>query len=199
MIHQRKPIATKELASHAEASVLGSLIAKLVEIRRSLINQAAEFEERITNAHPLYQRSVANLIHYLALRHHDIRLMQDELAELGLSSLGRAESHTMWTLDAVLSVLRHLAGRHHEAQSVSDAISFAEGKSALAVHTEALLGPTPAHRRVRIMVTMSSEAADDYGLVRDLLSHGMNIMRINCAHDAPENWSRMVSGACHLT
>jgi len=195
MIHKRDPTATKELASHAEPSVLGSLIAKLVEIRHSLINQAAEFEERISSAHPLYQRSVANLIHYLALRHHDIRLLQDELAALGLSSLGRAESHTMWTLDAVLSILRELAGRQHEGQFASDAISFTEGKSALAVHTEALIGPAPAHRRVRIMVTMSSEAADDYALVRDLLSHGMNIMRINCAHDTPESWSRM---AAHL-
>src|SRR6516164_7825428 len=134
MIHQRKLIATKEVASHAEPSMLGSLIAKLVEIRRSLINQAAEFEERITNAHPLYQKSVANLIHYLALRHHDIRLLQDELAALGLSSLGRAESHTMWTLDAVLSILLELAGQQDEVQFASDAIRFAEGKSALAVH-----------------------------------------------------------------
>ena len=30
---------------------------------------------------------------------------------LGLSSLGRSESHVMSTLDAVLNVLRHLAGR----------------------------------------------------------------------------------------
>ena len=40
---------------------------------------------------------------------------------------------------------------------------------------------------------MSSEAADDYGLVRDLVAHGMNCMRINCAHDTPEIWSRMVN------
>jgi pyruvate kinase len=42
------------------------------------------------------------------------------------------------------------------------------------------------------MVTMSSEAAEDYTLVRDLVSHGMNCMRINCAHDTPETWERMV-------
>ena len=43
MIHERNPIATKELASDAERSqLLGSLIAKLIEIRRSLVNQAAE-------------------------------------------------------------------------------------------------------------------------------------------------------------
>jgi pyruvate kinase len=45
------------------------------------------------------------------------------------------------------------------------------------------------------MVTMSREAANDYALVRDLLSRGMNCMRINCAHDTPEIWARM---AAHL-
>jgi len=56
MIHERNPTATKELASHAELSgLLGPLITKLVEIRRSLVNQAAEFEERIASAYPLYQ------------------------------------------------------------------------------------------------------------------------------------------------
>jgi pyruvate kinase len=36
------------------------------------------------------------------------------------------------------------------------------------------------------MVTMSTEAGTDYGLVRDLLLNGMDCMRINCAHDNPE-------------
>jgi pyruvate kinase len=42
------------------------------------------------------------------------------------------------------------------------------------------------------MVTMPSEAADDYTLVHDLLQEGMNCMRINCAHDDPGAWSRMI-------
>ena len=39
---------------------------------------------------------------------------------------------------------------------------------------------------------MPSEAATDYDLVRDLVLHGMDCMRINCAHDGPEAWSGMV-------
>ena len=42
------------------------------------------------------------------------------------------------------------------------------------------------------MVTMPSEAATDYDLVRDLVKHGMDCMRINCAHDGPDAWSAMV-------
>jgi pyruvate kinase len=75
----------------------------------------------------------------------------------------------------------------------SDYPGFNEGKALLTAHTEALLGSPPAYRGVRIMVTMSSEAADDYGLVRDLISHGMNCVRINCAHDTPEIWARIAA------
>ena len=42
------------------------------------------------------------------------------------------------------------------------------------------------------MVTMPSEAADNYLLVHDLLKNGMNCMRINCAHDNVESWSKMI-------
>jgi pyruvate kinase len=41
------------------------------------------------------------------------------------------------------------------------------------------------------MVTMPSQVADDYQLVRGLVSGGMNVMRINCAHDGPVQWKRM--------
>ena len=98
----------------------------------------------------------------------------------------------MSTLKAVLAALHRLAGREIESQPKSGWPGFREGRSSLAAHTESLLGPLPAHRGVRIMVTMSDEAADDYSLVRDLVSHGMNCMRINCAHDSQEVWERMV-------
>jgi pyruvate kinase len=42
------------------------------------------------------------------------------------------------------------------------------------------------------MVTMSTEAASDYELVRNLLVSGMDCMRINCAHDNEEIWAGMI-------
>jgi pyruvate kinase len=42
------------------------------------------------------------------------------------------------------------------------------------------------------MVTLPSEAANDYRLVRNLLESGMDLARINCAHDGPEEWIRIV-------
>ncbi len=176
----------------ASSESFEALISKVLEILGSLKRFESELQERVSAVHPEYRKSAINLIHYLALRHQDVRTLQDELAALGLSSLGRTEAHVMSTLNSVLVVLHHLAGRKIEAQPKSGWPGFREGKSLLAAHTESLLGPVPADRGVRIMVTMSAEAADDYTLVRDLLSHGMNCMRINCAHDSPEIWEAMV-------
>ena len=169
------------------------LIAKLEEIRASLVKHESRFVKQLSDVHPAWRKSANNLLHYLALRQHDIRLLQENLAMLGLSSLGRSESHVMNTVDAVLEILRHLAGRDVDLAVPSDYPSFNQGQELLAAHTETLLGPAPAHRGVRIMVTMSSEAAENYTLVRDLVSHGMNCMRINCAHDTPEIWAKMIA------
>ncbi len=68
----------------------------------------------------------------------------------------------------------------------------AAGTELLAIHTQGLLGPAPASRRVRIMVTAPAEAAHDYTLVHGLLRAGMDCMRINCAHDDAPTWSRMI-------
>ncbi|MFZ1121411.1 MAG: pyruvate kinase [Candidatus Binataceae bacterium] len=125
----------------------------------------------------------------MALRHYDIRPMQEELAELGLSSLGRAEAHVMATLDAVLTAIHGLAGRTW--QHLPRALDFPEGNRLLREHTETLLGPSPPNRAVRIMVTMPSEAASDYHLVRELVARGMDCMRINCSYDSRSAWVAM--------
>ena len=56
------------------------------------------------------QASARNLLHYLALRRHDLRHAQPLLASHGLSSLGRTESHVRNSLDTVLRVLHTLEG-----------------------------------------------------------------------------------------
>jgi pyruvate kinase len=177
----------------ASLESLEDSISKLAQIRASLISHESDLQERTSAVHPAYRKSAINLIHYMALRHLDIRMLQDELAALGLSSLGRTEAHVMSTLNSVFIALQRLAGRKIEEQALSESPGFREGRSLLTAHTEALLGPAPEQRSVRIMVTMSSAAADDYPLVRELIYHGMNCMRINCAHDTPEVWDRMIN------
>ena len=42
------------------------------------------------------------------------------------------------------------------------------------------------------MVTLPTETATEYALVRDLVAAGMDVARINCAHDDESPWQRMI-------
>ena len=168
------------------------LIQKLNLLRSEMIELAASGLIGATKVHPDNAASARNLMHYLALRRHDIRQLQSQLAGLGLSSLGRTESHVLGSLDAVISVLHKLVGSDESTPDLEGAEELGEGTDLLEQNTEALLGAAPAGRNVRIMVTMPPEAATNYELVRDLLAQGMDCMRINCAHDGPDAWSGMI-------
>jgi len=169
------------------------VLRELVAIRADLVADSAVPQRRLAEVHANYRDSARNLLHYLTLRRRDLRSLQLRLASLGVSSLGRAESHVLATVDAVLRVLHRLAGRSWQQPSpASGLVNFATGQQLLAEHTGSLLGPATPGRAVRIMVTMPSEAGSDYTLVHDLLQQGMDCMRINCAHDAAATWLRMI-------
>ena len=151
----------------------------------------AEAVEVIERVHPTHRQSAGNLIDYLTLRHYDMRDIQESLAELGLSSLGRSEEHVIATLERVLDNLHLLAG-HGERRRTESSVGYRQGRSILESNALALLGPARPPRSTRILVTMPSEAADDYRIVATLIASGMDCARINCAHDDPDRWGRMV-------
>ncbi|MGE5246943.1 MAG: pyruvate kinase [Verrucomicrobiota bacterium] len=171
------------------------LIDSLAAIRADMVALEEALSDPHVVIHPSHASSAANLLHYIALRRHDIRHLQEQLTALGLSSLGRAESHVLGTVDAVLGVLRQLGGSGPAPASgrPGSPVGFSEGKALLERHTEALLGTAPRQRAVRIMVTMPGEAADDYLCVRDILAAGMDCIRINCAHDDEQRWAGMIA------
>jgi pyruvate kinase len=174
-------------------SELSRLIGEFTGIREDLLRLVEDSADLLQDVHPQHQLSAHNLLHYLALRSHDLRAIQAQLSAVGLSSLGRAESHVLAAVQTVLGVLERLCGSPQEVVSdTPEPIDPAAGQRLLEARTEAVLGPAPA-RGVGIMVTMPSEAAEDYTLVSDLLQQGMNCMRINCAHDGPAEWARMVA------
>ncbi|MGJ3239157.1 MAG: pyruvate kinase [Anaerolineae bacterium] len=144
------------------------------------------------NRYPI-QASLENLAHYMALRRHDLRELQDSLRLWGLSSLGRIEGQVLPNLDAVINTLGHLSGYHHLTPDQPSLDDFTHGRKLLDLESEAVLGTAPEHRRVRVMVTMPSHATDDLTLIEDLIAHGMNIARINCAHDTPAQWEQMIA------
>ena len=168
------------------SSELALLCSDMLELESSLL-------ERSLVLHEVHRRSARNLAHYLALRQHDVRKLQSQLALLGLSSLGRTESHVLNAVQTVHRVLNVLLGADGSLPSPAEpAVEIGEGAELLEANTDALLGPPPPGRKVRIMVTMATDAATDYALVRDLVGNGMDCMRINCAHDKPEAWLGMI-------
>jgi pyruvate kinase len=152
----------------------------------------AKHTEALHAIAPGNRASARNLLHYLAMRRHDLRALQAKLAAIGLSSLGRAESHALSSVDAVLDVLNRLSGEQAPVARAAAPCDLNSGSKLLDTHTTALLGPEPQGRSARVMVTLSSEGASDYTVVRDLLDAGMDCMRINCAHDDPQAWLKMI-------
>jgi pyruvate kinase len=147
-----------------------ALAAKIVSILKSLINLETSSLVAISGVVHEQQESARNLLHYIALRRHDLRPLQSRLSQLGLSSFGRSEAHVLASIDAVLAMLDRLCGVERAGLGVDAAPSFMSGPGLLRHHTEVLLGPGSLERQVRIMVTMPSEAASNYSLIRDLLA-----------------------------
>ncbi|MDD2677733.1 MAG: pyruvate kinase, partial [Methylacidiphilaceae bacterium] len=167
-----------------------NLIKKLVEIGDAAVALEEKFRVWLEKVHPHHQESARNLVHYLALRRFDLRRLQEELADRGLSSLGRAEGCVLFSLQAVLQALgAEVPPRLAKAQPP---LTRQEGAELLQAHTASLLGPKPAGRNSAIMVTMPEETAQDPEFACRLLRAGMDIARINCTHDSEVVWLRMV-------
>jgi pyruvate kinase len=168
-----------------------SLRQQLQVIRERAEELESRFKPELQQVHPRFSASARNLLHYVALRQFDIGELQDQLATLGLSSLGRAERRVWASLIAVQHALQKLDGED-VVESESDRPPFPASDQLLERHSEALLGEHPHDRAVSIMVTLPTEAADDYDVVHDLMVTGMDVARINCAHDSETQWLGMI-------
>jgi pyruvate kinase len=175
-------------AQHAE---MEDVRREMMALRDALV-ASTRSPERTAGIHASYVDSARNLTHYLMLRQRDLRTLQERLSRLGLSSLGRAESHVLCTVDAVNELLHLLTSEPWQPPTEAGLVDFERGERLLKEHTDRLFGPTDLPRQVRIMVTMPSNAANEPTLVHELLEHGMDCMRINCAHDGPGDWLRMI-------
>ena len=173
------------------------LLRDLVELRELV---AVEGDRLLAEWRPALRRraflpSAANLAQYISLRRRDLRPIQEALMPLGLSSLGRCEARVLANLDAVIASLAAVAGDDSSVETIRHPrpTSFYRGNRLLRRHTEAVFGPTPPGRQVRIMVTMPGAAAGDDGFVRELVSRGADVVRINCAHDGADEWSAIAA------
>ena len=176
---------------HSQLEALQSEMILLCEHVLSRATIRLEQQARILEPDNI-NKSCVNLAHYLALRELDLRPLQEKLAEAGLSSLGRAESHVFATLRAVVTLLGQAVGKPDDVQCGLPHPAFREGFEILGCNTTHFLGQASNQHETRIMVTLSSEAASDQQLVHNLIREGMDCARINCAHDSPDIWLRMI-------
>ena len=96
------------------------------------------------------------------------------------------------TLDAVIATLAAIAGeRGEEMLTRPSQRIFSMGAQLLKRRADALLGAEKG-RPIPIMVTLPASAATDRAWVRRLVAAGTNCVRINCAHDTPEVWEKMI-------
>jgi pyruvate kinase len=172
-----------------------TLLNSLQRLRHSVIQEGEEIfhQWRSLIERQVFVSSALNLSYYLALRRHDRREIQLALMPWGLSSLGRIEARVLPNLDAVIATLGAVCRKDPAFLPKHPPLqAFFEGERLLKEHTEEVFGPTPAHRHVRIMVTLPTEAAHNYQFVEELLQRGTDCIRINCAHDTEAEWQGMI-------
>ncbi|MGA7370298.1 MAG: pyruvate kinase [Nitrososphaeraceae archaeon] len=140
-----------------------------------------------------------NLLAYLALRQHNLEDLQMELAEEGLSSLGRLEGQVLITLERVLKHFNPQSSFQivNEISSGLKNITYQESQNVTTKRSRLLLGRPREGRSTRIMVTLDLESIHQPHLLEELLIHGMDIARINCAHDTPREWKMLIDAIRH--
>ncbi len=168
---------------------------KLQEELKSLENEILSFEKQhksfIESCHPLYQESAANLLHYLAMRKKSRVKLQRKLGYLGITRLARSQPHIHDSV-AKSRVLLSALLANNPATLQKPRLSIKKSYRRMSENSRSLLGNNDERRRVRIMVTLPTEAADNDDLVFQLAESGMNVARINCAHDNPTTWQKMI-------
>lgn len=170
-----------------------AVLEAIEELLDELDSQTLHWYPEISATAPTHFVGARNLVHYTTLRTSDRRGLQGNLESLGATRLSTAEPAVKARLQAAHNVVSALDGRSPQfaEEDVSDAIVGAD--ELLEQHTEALFGAEalPGDSSY-IMVTLPIEAAYDQELIARLVDSGMELARINCAHDGPEVWKRMI-------
>jgi DNA-binding XRE family transcriptional regulator len=149
--------AEKKAVSEHDLEQLAKRLEALLDELRS---NWSKFAPHLSHLPPASRKSAENLIHYVTLRRNDIRELQQDLARNGLSSLGRAESHVMSSIIAVVNLLHMLLNRRGIEMDSLKPISFDEGRDLLVAFGRAV-------RRLRSEQGYSQEAfADVVGIHR---------------------------------
>lgn len=187
----------------SQASALLAVRHELSRIEKRLDELERAMSGAIEAVPPDHRASAKNLVHYVALRQLDLRELQRQLQEHGLSSLGRSESCVLGSVLEVLARAHESLALHGDddarrgLESITDrqraALSPETARYLLHQHTRDVLGPRPENRHIYIMVTAPSAREADAAWMERMLHAGMNVLRINCSHESAEEWASVVT------
>jgi pyruvate kinase len=166
---------------------VADLRATLEDIREGMIAHARASEAQLERMSPEAHVSALNLLHADALRSGATRETRPLLRAQGVTTFDDAGPHALRSVESALRLLGSDVEFSMEAPNVREALQITHERA------DALLGPPGHQRTTRIMVTLPTQAADDPAIVRTLLERGTDLVRINCAHDGAEVWSRMLA------
>ncbi len=185
----------------ASLSSLESIAHEVDRIERHVRAAESELQTDIDRVPPEARESARNLVHYVALRQLELRDLQEQLQEHGLSSLGRSEGSVLNTLlDLQARVTEALIARGARASEDLERIASRRAreldwpaiKDLLHQRTRELFGQKPEGRHIYIMVTAPSANEADVDWMRAMLQAGMNVLRVNTAHEDQASWSRVI-------
>jgi pyruvate kinase len=172
-----------------EFEILGR---QLNEIYLDIIERAqkAQSKLRFKISEKENKCSCDNLLCYLALREHDLSDLQLRLDEQGLSSLEMLESRVLVSIE---QVIKHFGiAAVNTGNSNLCKVKSQSGSLMQAKRRELLFGPPSKGRRTHIMVTLDSSDIFQHELIEQLLENGLDIVRINCAHNTKREWKLLI-------
>lgn len=161
-----------------------NIYKKLEYLEKSLLDAEKDQQKTIKKLHKDQQDSAKNFIHYLKFRSEDIRNLQMELHNYGLSSLASSESNIICQIRAVLSRLGKV---YNDNECSEDTF----GNAHLDKKSQLLFGEKEGDMPY-VMVTFDRSFSHDTEYLQQLLEAGMSIARINCAHDDEQTWAGMI-------
>src|SRR5688572_12191318 len=161
------------------------LDTSLVQLYKGMRELEQEFSFHLKQQHPSQKTSAVNLLHYLYLRSKDQSSLQTSLHLQGLSTFSNSEGYIA---NQLLTILQHFSFTTDDEPPCD---SFTAEKI-LSERTARLFGKADPAGIPSIMVTFKTSHAHDYLAVKKLLKAGVNIARINCAHDDEKTWLQLV-------
>lgn len=167
---------------------LKQLDRELASLEQGIVDARNYHEPQLTELPDRCLHAAANLIEYLYFRSEDRKALQEKLHLYGLSALSNSENH----LHRQIQTIRERLG-HRYAPGDHNPCTYAFSQNQLATNSQELFGRSDHPGMPAIMVTFDTDFAQNPSAVEALLLHGMNVARINCAHDDEAVWESMIN------